>query len=104
MIKFYNAGAGAGKTHTLSNELANFLIEGNGKPEACVSPRAIMSIVDELENIPLKLRFGSNYPDLDAICMQLVQVASDIKSQQSHEIIDLRLWPFPVFGREAKQR
>lgn len=84
MIKFYNAGAGAGKTHTLSNELANFLIEGNGKPAEVILTTFSKKSAEELKERvrrsllekgqPAKAAAMSNalIGTVNAVCSQLV--------------------------------
>ena len=49
MIKFYNAGAGSGKTHTLSEELADFIIEQNGSPSQVILTTFTIKAAEELK-------------------------------------------------------
>jgi ATP-dependent exoDNAse (exonuclease V) beta subunit len=49
MIKFYNAGAGSGKTHTLSEELADFIVEQNGSPSQVILTTFTIKAAEELK-------------------------------------------------------
>ncbi|HTE23662.1 UvrD-helicase domain-containing protein [Flavitalea sp.] len=49
MIKFFNAGAGSGKTYTLAHELAEFLITGDGKPSEVILTTFSNKSADELK-------------------------------------------------------
>ena len=84
MIKFYNAGAGSGKTHTLSNELADFLIEGNGKPSQVILTTFSKKSAEELKERVRKTLLEKGQPGkaaemsnaligtVNAVCSQLV--------------------------------
>lgn len=84
MIKFYNAGAGSGKTHTLSEELADFLIVGNGKPSQVILTTFSKKSAEELKERIRKTLLEKGQPDkaaemsnaligtVNAVCSQLV--------------------------------
>ncbi|MEJ7827905.1 MAG: UvrD-helicase domain-containing protein [Segetibacter sp.] len=85
MIKFYNAGAGSGKTHTLSNDLAEFLIDKNGQPSQVILTTFSKKSAEELKERVRKTLLERGQPGkaaemsnaligtVNAVCSQLVE-------------------------------
>ncbi len=84
MVRFYNAGAGSGKTYALSNELARFLLEEGGHPSQVILTTFSRKSAEELKErvrmtllekgAPKKAAEMSNamIGTVNAVCSQLV--------------------------------
>ena len=85
MITFYNAGAGSGKTHTLSNELAKFLIDKDGHPSEIILTTFSKKSAEELKERVRKTLLEKGHPNkaaemsnaligtVNAVCSKLVE-------------------------------
>ncbi|WEK33904.1 MAG: UvrD-helicase domain-containing protein [Candidatus Pseudobacter hemicellulosilyticus] len=84
MIRFYNAGAGSGKTYTLSNDLAKFLLEQEGRPAEVILTTFSRKSAEELKERVRKTLLEKGAPakaaemsnaligTVNAVCSQLV--------------------------------
>ena len=85
MITFYNAGAGSGKTHTLSEELASFLIDKKGHPSEVILTTFTKKSAEELKERVRKTLLEKGHPDkaaemsnaligtVNAVCSKLLE-------------------------------
>lgn len=85
MVKFYNAGAGSGKTFQLSKDLSDFLINKNGKPSEVILTTFSIKSAEELKERVRKDLVDKGEPEkateisnaligtVNAVCSQLVE-------------------------------
>jgi hypothetical protein len=92
-----NARSGAGDL------IAGAVVEGDDEIERGIGLGELDGVVDQPQDIAVEAVAGADHPDLDAVLVQIGEVAPDEAAHQAKQVVDLLARAPPILRGEAEE-